>query len=60
MQNFGIKLNIIPKQQMPKKITYESNLNDDLPLNKITKLHNLTKLLGLYLKKMVNIIHKFS
>ena len=34
------------------------NSDDDLSLNKILKLHNVT--LGLYLKNMVNNIHKYS
>ena len=39
------------------KIRFESD--DNLPLNNILKLHMLTAMLDLFLKKMINIIHKF-
>ena len=38
----------------------EFNSDDDLPLNKILKLPILTILSDLFLKKIVNTIHKFS
>ena len=36
------------------------NSDDDLPFNKILKLHNLTIVVRSVFKKMVNTIHKFS
>ena len=38
------------------KIKFESN--DDLPLNKMLKLHNLTIIVGSIFKKKASIIHK--
>ena len=35
------------------------NSDDNLPLNKILKLHNLTIIVNLFLKKMENITCKF-
>ena len=39
------------------KIKFDAD--DNLPLNKLLKLHMLTILLGLFLKKAVNFIHNF-
>ena len=40
-------------------IKIKFNSDDSLPLNKILKLHNITIIVDLFLKKMININRKF-
>ena len=56
-----IKINDKPAQYKKDYMKFKFNSDDDLPLNKILKFHNLMVIVRLLvLKKMVNSIHKFS
>ena len=54
------KINDKPGKHENDYMQIEFNSDDNLQLNKILKLHNLTVILDLFLKNMVNTIHKFS
>ena len=54
IQNVYNRLSEYGKDFMKIKI----NSDDNLPLNKTLKLHNMTIIIGLFLKKMVNFIRK--
>ena len=47
------------KLSMKSFMKIQFNSDDNLPLNIMLKLHMLTVILDLFLKKMVNIIQKF-
>ena len=55
------KINDKPGQYEKDYMKFKFNSDDDLPLNKVLKFHNLMVIVRLLaLKKIVNSIHKFS
>ena len=53
------KVNNKPGEYGKDFMKIKFNSDDNLPLNKTLKIHNMTIVLDLFLKKMVNIINKF-
>ena len=59
IKNLIEKVNNKPGEYRKEFMKIKFNSDDNLPLNKTLKIHNMTIVLDLFLKKMVNIINKF-
>ena len=59
IKNLIEKVNNKPSEYRKEFMKIKFNSDDNLPLNKTLKIHNMTIVLDLFLKKMVNIINKF-
>ena len=59
IKNLIEKVNNKPDEYRKEFMKIKFNSDNNLPLNKTLKIHNMTIVLDLFLKKMVNIINKF-